>query len=326
MLKIQKNVLLAPYTTFKVGGLAKYFAEAETAEEIQKFCGWARDKNTPVFVLGGGSNILISDKGFDGLVIKIKDSSNQDIEFWPGPKDSKVTKIWAGMPLASLVSKTIFNNLAGLEWAIEISGTVGGAIAGNTGAFGQSISDSIKKIEVFDMGESRIKNYELGDCDFAYRDSVFSASDGRNNSNLIILSAVLGFKKEKAEVIEEKLKNNLKQRTSAFSDSAKCAGSFFKNIEWKRKDIDKVMVLKKFPDLKQFANKPKISAGFLIESVGLKGERIGNAMVSDKHANFILNLDNTKTEEIIMLSALIKSRINAHYGFNLEEEVRLIGF
>jgi len=196
---------------------------------------------------------------------------------------------------------------------------------GNAGAFGGEMSDSTVKVDVFDTKEAGIKSYGLKDCNFGYRESVF-----KYNPDLIILGATFSLKKEKKGTIQDKIKSCLKQRSLSFgldcSADWRSAGCFFKNIEWKRKDIDKNLFLKNFPELKQFADKSKIPAGFLIDFFSLKGKRIGDAMISEQHANFILNLNKATAEQIIMLTSLIKSRINARYGITLEEEVQLVGF
>ncbi len=311
--KIQKNVLLAPHTTFGVGGPAKYFAEPESVEEVREFSVWARDEGHPVFVLGGGSNILVSDKGFHGLVLKNK-SKNVEV---------KKNKIFAdsGVLLSKVISLAIQNNLTGVEWAIGIPGTVGGAVYGNAGACGYSISNNIKNVKVFDLKELRIKNYELRDCDFYYRDSIF-----KRDKNLVVLNAVFNLKKGEGKDIREKIKYFAKERADTANIKEKCAGCFFKNIDWKRKDINKKELLLKFPELKKFSDKPKISAGFLIDFLDLKSRKIGGAFISQKHANFILNSGQASADEIMMLVALIKNKIYSHYGFGLEEEVQLVGF
>lgn len=316
--RIQKNVLLASYTTFGIGGLAKYFAEAETLEDLREFCDWAKAKSVGIFVLGGGSNVLISDKGFSGLVIKITNSKFR----------IENSKLYAasGTPLAKLVLESANVGLSGLEWAIGIPGTVGGAICGNSGAFGKETGALVESVGVLDYKNFSLSSFNKNQCDFSYRDSIF-----KRQANLIILDAVFVLKKEDdKKIIFDKMKDSVKQRTNSLvgnkSVDGRSAGYFFKNIEWKRKDINKSEILKKFPELKQFAEKPKISAGFLIEFLGMKGKIIGEAQVSEKHANFLINLGQAKAEHVMMLSSLIKQRIYNHYGFSLEEEVQLIGF
>lgn len=317
--KIQTNVLLAPYTTFGIGGPAKYFAEPESIEEIQELCDWARQKarqdkkEVPVFVLGGGSNILISDKGFNGLVIR---NRSNKIE-------GKKNRVYAdsGVLLSRVVQESIKNGLAGMEWAIGIPGTVGGAVSGNAGACGKQTSEALLYVKVLDLKKLSIKKFKNPDCDFYYRDSIF-----KRGRDFVVLEAVFGLKKEKDEKIKEKIKYYAKERAGSGSRGDKCAGCFFKNIDWKRKDINKKDILYNFPELKRFADKPKISAGFLIEHLEMKSKKMGDATVSDKHANFILNSGNATADEIMMLVALIKNRVYSHYGFGLEEEVQLIGF
>jgi len=315
---IQKNVLLAPYTTFKIGGPAKYFVETKSVEEIQEFCKWAQDKNIPIFVLGGGSNVLISDKGFDGLVLKIQ---NAKIKIQNDNSKSKIITAEAGVQLAKLVSETAKRGLSGLEWAVGIPGTVGGAIAGNASCFGGQMADVIEKVQVLDLNDLSIFDLKNFECDFGYHESVF-----KNSPGLIILGVHFILKTGVKDEILKNIQEVTKKRTKVQPIKEKSAGCFFKNLDWKRHDMDKARLLKKFPEFKQFSDKSKISVGFLIDYLGLKGRNIGDANVSNEHANFILNCGNATAEQMVMLTSLIKSRVNTRYGFNLEEEVNLIGF
>jgi UDP-N-acetylmuramate dehydrogenase len=317
MMNIKKNVSLAPYTTFKIGGPAKYFSEANSTKEIAEVCDWAEKRKVPVLALGGGSNVLISDKGFDGLVIKIKNSKlkiSAKGGFASGEKNSTI-ECEAGVPLAKLVSEAAKVGLSGLEWAVGIPGTVGGAINGNSGAFGKSIGEAVETVKA--MEKLKIINFGEDDCRFGYRQSIF-----KRNPSLIIFSAVLRLKKEKPKKIQENIKNFLKERAESnpFGHSAGC---FFVNPAWDEAG-DKQTLIAKFPELKQFEDKPKISAGFLIENVGLKGKKINGAMVSEKHANFILNTGRAKAKDVLDLADLIKKKIFERYGFNLVEEVVIV--
>jgi len=323
---IQENVPLAPYTTFKVGGLARYFAEASTVEEIKELCSWARSAvDGRVFALGGGSNVLVSDSGFGGLVIRFCAS------------DFKISedKIFAeaGASLGKIVFETASVGLSGLEWSVGIPGTIGGAICDNTGAFAREMSELAESVEVLSLEDLSIKQFNKTDCGFSYRDSIF-----KKTGNFIILSAVLKLTEGNTDDVRERIKNYAVERASSFIGAGqKCAGCFFKNVEWSRlcqenslRKSDfrsmKEEVLQKFPELSQFSNKPKISAAFLIESVGLKGEKIGGAAVSDKHTNFLVNTGNASAKDVRDLSNLVKEKILKKYGFNLEEEVVLVGF
>lgn len=316
---IQRNVLLAPHTTFGVGGPAKYFAEAENSEELRVLCAWAKENLTDlpldnrVFVLGGGSNVLVSDKGFGGLVVKNK-AKNIEV---------KKRKIFAdsGVLLSKVVQVAAGDNLSGMEWAVGIPGTVGGAVCGNSGSCGKQTADNLKYAQVLDLEKLSEKKFKKSDCDYYYRDSIF-----KRNKKLVVLEAVFELRKEKEEKIKEEMKYHLKERALTGGIGAKSAGCFFKNVDFKRKDINKKKLIQNFPELKIFSDKPKISAGFLIDFLGLKGKKMGDAVVSSSHANFILNSGKATADEIVMLIALVKNKIHSHYGFVLEEEVQLIGF
>ncbi len=309
-LNIQKNILLASYTTFKIGGPAKYFSEAKSVDELRELCKWAKEEGVPIFVLGGGSNVLISDKGFDGLVIKIKfaDWRIEDAEIFSE----------TGLPLAKLVLESAKKELTGLEWAMGIPGTVGGAINGNAGAFGKSMSETVERVNVFDISKFESRMFNKEECGFGYRNSIF-----KGNNNFVILSVVLLLNKGNREEIRTAIKDFTIQRVAS-NPSGFSAGCFFRNPGWEEVG-NKNEIIAKFPELEQFSEKPKISAGFLIENVGMKGKKIGGAMVSEKHANFIIN-DGGKAsaEEIVSLTNLIKEKIRERYGFDLEDEVVII--
>ena len=310
MLNIQNNILLAPYTTFKIGGPARYFVSVSSEEELKSAAEWAKKNNLPILILGGGSNVLISDKGFNGLVIKIQDSrfKIQDSEVICG----------AGVPLMMIVSEAVKDGLSGLEWAIGIPGTIGGAIRGNAGAFGKAIGEFIESAEVFDVSKMKIVSYSNENCRFGYRDSIF-----KKNSNLIILRAIVELRRGEKENIRNLIKEYLSGRPTGLGKSAGC---FFKNIPWSRKDLDKELLIKSFSELKIYSEKPKIATGFLIDHLGLKGKKIGGAEIPAQHANYIINTGNASAEDVVMLASLVKERVQHHYGFLLEEEVELAGF
>lgn len=289
---LQKNISLRDYTTFKIGGLAKYFLVAKTKKEIIKALKVARRAKVPVFILGGGSNVLVADKGFEGLVIKIQNSKfkiqNQNSKF----------KVYceAGMPLTKLALETAKIGASGLEWAVGIPGTIGGAIYGNAGAFGKSMADVVKEVEVFDLKKLDLKTFKKKDCLFDYRDSVF-----KKKKNFVILSAILILGKERKKVIEKKIKEFLDYRKKTQPLNFPSAGSIFKNP-------------KNFP------------AGFLIEKCGLKGKKLGGVEISRKHANFIINLGNGKAEEVRKLIALMKKKVKEKFKIALKEEIEFLGF
>jgi len=289
---IQKNVSLAQYTTFKIGGKARYFFLSKSKIDLIKAISFAQKTKTPFFILGGGSNLLVSDKGYKGLVIKIQ---------MPRILKKRLGIIYAetGAKLADLVKISLKEGLAGLEWAAGIPGaTIGGAIYGNAGAFGKSMKDIIEKVEVLDLLNLKIKNFENKDCKFGYRESVF-----KRNKNLILLSATFKLKKGEKEEIKGLVEKYLKHRKTIQPLNYPSAGSVFKNPTIKNKSL---------------------KAGELIEKCGLKGKRIGQAEVSEQHANFIVNLGGAKEKDVKKLINLIKRKVKSKFGIVLKEEMQFL--
>jgi len=194
----------------------------------------------------------------------------------------------------------------GLEWAAGIYGTIGGAVRGNAGAFNDSIRDILKQVEVLVLPDLEIKNFSKDKCQFGYRESIF-----KKNNDLIIISALLKLKKGNKQKIQEKIENNITYRKDNHPLDKPSAGSIFKNPEFKM--IDKGL-LQDYPDLKKFSSKGIVPAGFLIDAAGLRGKRIGNARISEKHCNFIVNLRRAKAEDVLKLIDLAKEKIRALFG------------
>ena len=298
-MKFQKNVLLKNYTTFKIGGPAKYFFIAKTKLGLVEAVQMAKKLGLPFFVLGGGSNILVSDKGYQGLVINFQFPISNF-------QKSKVVA-GAGLILGKLVNASAKRGLTGLEWAAGIPGTVGGAIQGNAGAFEGSMKDIVKEVEVFDVKKNKIKNFKnknlasgknldssgIKDCQFGYRTSIF-----KKNPNLIILSCQLQLKTGDKQKIKEKIQEYLDYRDRRHPKEPS-AGSIFKN--------------------------PKnISAREIIDKCGLKGKRIGGAQISKIHSNFIVNLNGAEARDVLKLIKLVKKEVKNKFGIKLKEEIQII--
>ncbi|KKS34596.1 MAG: UDP-N-acetylenolpyruvoylglucosamine reductase [Parcubacteria group bacterium GW2011_GWC2_42_13] len=309
MLNIRENVELAPLTTFRIGGPARYFAVVFSEEELKELLKWAREKKLPTFFLGGGSNILISDEGFKGLVIKIQ---NSKLEI----KNSNVFAE-AGILSSKVLAESINYGLTGLEWLVGIPGTIAGAMANNAGAYGKDMSAVVEKVKVLEVATLVAKEMTNKDCRFEYRESIF-----KGNSNYIILSVVLNLKKGNPEESRALMKEYLKQRS--YKNSGRSAGCFFKNISWEKLN-NKENFLKKFPELKKFEYLPRVGVGHLIDFLGLKGKSVGGAMISFEHASYIINKENAKAEDVIRLVNLVKEKIKARYGIVLENEVEVVG-
>ena len=321
MLNIQKNIPLAPYTSFKIGGEAKYFCEVSSEEEIIEALNYAKKNNLEVFVLGGGSNVLVSDEGFDGLVIRIIASN-----FGAQLRNSELSsgsriECWAGDSLSEAVRFSENNFLTGLEWAAGIPGSVGGAIRGNAGAFGSDmgkITESVKVIKMTNQCQNiNVKIFNNKDCKFDYRNSVF-----KENKNFIILSCVFKLQKGEKTEIENKIKEIIIKRTEKQPQGLSSAGSFFQNPVVENQEL-----IKRFEkDAGVKCKDNKIPAAWLIEEAGLKGKRIGGTMVSEKHANFVINTGGAKAQEVVMLASLIKQKVRDEFGVELKEEVQYVVF
>jgi len=300
---LKKNVSLKNYTTFKIGGPAKYFFETKNKKDLIKAILVAKSKKLPFFILGGGSNLLVSDEGFRGLVIKILFSKSYFL-------NSQISAE-AGTILAELLSATLNTGLTGLEWAAGIPGTVGGAIYGNAGAFKKSMKDITKTVTVLEIKnqKSNIKNLRNKDCKFCYRNSIF-----KQKKNLIILSATLQLKKGNKLKIEKRIKEYLNYRKETQPLNFPSAGSVFKNP--KNFSAGELGEEDKSSSL-------SFAAARLIEECGLKGKRIGNVKISEKHANFIVNLGGGKAKDVKKLINLAKKKIKEKFGITLEEEIEL---
>lgn len=273
---METNITLKDKNTFRVGGLARYYSFVNSKKELEETLLFAKKEKLPVFVIGEGSNLLISDNVFEGVVIKL---NLKEVK-----KEGNFFRVQAGVLLRELVLKAKEFNLGGLEWAVGIPGTLGGAIFGNAGAHKHSISELIKEVEVFDGEKTKTLKKEA--CGFDYRESIF-----KKNPNFIILSAILELKEG---VSEELMKEYLAKRKLVKGFSI---GSIFKNPEG------------------HFAGK-------LIEDCGLKGKRIGDAMISEEHANWIINLGKAKSEDIEKLISLIKKKVKEKFNVELVEEIR----
>ena len=336
-IKIQKNISLSKYTSFKIGGPAKYFCAVKNIEEIKEALDYAEKNKLKVLVLGGGSNLLISDEGFDGLVIRIQNSKFKI-------QNSNII-CDSGVSLMKLVNETVKNNLTGLEWAAGIPGTVGGAIVNNAGAFGKCVGDIVESVEACwlhnpkglwspsvngsHLGStaplrwrqwSQLKKLNNKQCDFLYRNSIF-----KKEKRYIILNVVLklskGDQKESKEVIAKYLKSRKEKQPLEYPS----AGSVFKNPVVDDKDLEHLV--KKYPKLKNIAKNNIIPTGWLIEQIEeLKNKKIGGAMISEKHCNFIVNFNKAKAEDVVILISLIKQKVRDNFGIQLKEEIEYVGF
>lgn len=286
---VKENISLKEYTTFKVGGPAKYLFTAETEEDLIQAVNEAKENGVPYYILGSGANVLVSDKGYDGLVIV---TNNDDVTI-----NGNTVFAQAGASIGKLVLTTVNAGLSGIECWAGIPGTVGGSIFGNMGlpaAKRGEMSDWIVTVSVLRDSEKITLSNE--DCGFSYRHSNFK------KGNDVVLSATFELEKTTdIDGLKSDMKTYQKKKLGEQPLELPSSGCTFKNPEGAK-------------------------AGQLIDQVGLKGKRIGNAQVSEKHANFINNLGGATAEDIIMLISLMKQKVRDEKHVQLEEEINYVGF
>jgi UDP-N-acetylmuramate dehydrogenase len=291
---LRHNVRLAQYCTMQVGGLAKYFAEPSTEEELLDLVEFARHENIPYFILGKGSNVIFPDEGYPGLVITMIHFDQDRILF---DQDKPVVTVSAGVHLYRLVVACRDHRLGGAEFLCNIPGTVGGALIMNGGFSrfpGQKseIGDITEEVTVINQeGKKEIINKK--DLEFSYRHS--------NLAGKIVLSGTFRLWYRKSEEIQKEIRANFDYRNSKQDLKHPSSGSIFKNPAY-----------------------PTQSAGKLIDGLGLKGTKVGGAMVSLLHGNYIVNAGQAKSSDIVQLIHQLQKMVFDATGILLEPEVRII--
>lgn len=307
--RIKKNVLLRNYTTFKIGGPAEYFLLALREKEILHAIKIAKKLKLTIFVMGGGSNLLVSDKGVLGLVVKNNVSSPMIL------KKHNIVEAPAGIVFGKVVDFSINKSLQGLEWAGGLPGTFGGAIRGNAGCFGAETKDVILSVRALDNGLV-LKKVSNAKCGFSYRSSIFK------RENWTVLSASVKLKKgdkKKLKVISDSHKSYRSQKHPLEYPNA---GSIFKNVAVKELSLK---FQKVFADKVKEDPFPIVPAAWFIIGAGLAGKKIGQAQISSKHSNYIVNLGGATAQDVIRLINLVQNKVKGKYGVILEPEVQFIG-
>ena len=291
-IKIDKEIALSNYTSLRIGGPAEWLAEPKNIKEIKLLVSWINQKKIPCNIIGAGSNLLINDYGLRGLSICTRKLHGININAEKG-----VLQALGGETLPKLAGIAAKAGLKGLEWAIGIPGTVGGGVVMNAGAQGNCIADRIISAEVLPLqGNNKSFTLKKEELKFSYRNSLLQ------KENLIVLSACFQLTPGCNKIeINQMTNENLNKRTSTQPYHLPSCGSVFRNPE-------------------------PLKAGKLIESLGLKGKRVGGAEISQMHANFIVNSSNASAEDIIQLISLIQKKIKKKYGFLLHLELKQLGF
>lgn len=343
--EIQKNVPLAALTTLKIGGNARYFIRAENENNVIGGLEFAEKNNLETFILGGGSNVLISDAGFDGLVLQI---ALKGIETFSEKDGTVYVTAQAGEDWDEFVAFCVGKNLQGIECLSGIPGFVGGTPVQNVGAYGQEVSDTIVSVRVFDRKTKEIKELTNIECGFEYRKSIFNTTE---KNRLIVLAVTFALKKDgKPQIVYADLKKFFEVKTPDLQETrravceiraskamlvrqsgadAQSAGSFFKNPVISKKKIAELEKLG-FEDVPNYTvddRNVKIPAAWLIEKSGFhKGYKKGNAGLSTKHTLALTNRGAATAREILNLKSEIQSKVKELFGIELQTEPVFIGF
>ncbi len=303
----QENVLLSQYSSYRIGGPAKYFQEIKTREELAAAVKEIKDLKVPFFILGGGTNLLFSDNGFAGAVLKI---SLTDLE----EGENSEVSAGAGLLMSDFLNFTIQKSLSGLEWAGGLPGTVGGAVRGNAGAFAGETKDSVVSVESLRLADLEFRTRTNEECRFSYRSSIFKEKEGEE----IIIGAEFSLKPGNSEEVKKAIFEKIQYRRDRQPLEYPNAGSVFKNVDLR---MIPPQHLKKVENAVKKDPFPVVPTAFLLSECGLKGMRHGGAMVSPKHPNFIINYEGATAADVKALISLAKEKVFEKFGVSLNEEV-----
>lgn len=348
-MKIKENVPLAPYTTFKVGGPARYFVEAHSEQDIQNALEFSTSRKLAHFVLGGGSNLVVSDRGWPGLVVKISipgvrsETANGKIFFHVG----------AGEDWDAFVAESVRANCAGIECLSGIPGTTGGTPVQNVGAYGQEVAETITKVRVLEVATGKIFEMSNPECGFSYRTSIFNSSQ---RDRYIVLAATFALTpngKPRIEYADLKkhfasassppslaatrdavraIRHSKAMLITADDEDCRSAGSFFKNPilstgEYEALNKTVRAMNKQIPTYPAGEAKVKVAAAWLVENAGFyKGYSLGPVGISRKHSLAIVNRGDAKATDIVALKNQVQQGVKQKFGVELRPEPVFVGF
>ena len=350
-MRIEENKQLAPLTTLGIGGPARWFVSAESEADVVEAAAWAREAGTPLFVLGGGSNLLIADQGFDGVVLHIALKGIHVQEGTTG-SDERVYSVAAGEDWDRLVQRTVDDDCAGLECLAGIPGTAGGTPVQNVGAYGQEVSSVIDRVRVFDLHEQVFGEFSASECGFAYRHSRFNTADrGRHAVTRVDCRLKLHgaptlkyadlqktFTPNSNPTLQEVAATVRRIRQSKGmlivdgDPDSRSAGSFFKNPIMTEEQVSSVASTAgaeppRFPAGVEREGSVKLPAAWLLEKAGFtKGYTLGRAGISSKHTLALVNRGGATAAEIMALADKIRDAVERKFGIQLHMEPVLLGF
>ncbi len=306
------NEPMSKHTTFRLGGPARVYVVASSSDLLVQAVEAAIELNIPWAVIGGGTNLLVSDEGFEGVVIQ---AANQGLSI-----DGGIVRIESGLVSALVARKTVEAGLTGFEWAIGLPGTIGGAVYGDAGCYGAEMRDSVVSVDVYHVASRTRKTLTNKECRFGYRDSLFK------QEKHLILGCELGLKKASdpatSSALMDKILSERKDKQPLGESSAGCV---FKNFEYQNENA--LDILRRDVEVpEQMLTTKRIPAGWLIDQANLKGTAVGDFRVSEKHGNFLINKGKGRASEVLALISLVKMKVRDTFGIELQEEVQLLGF
>ncbi len=303
---VTPNALLSRYTRFGIGGPAGVLIEIDNEDAFIEVIRCVRDSGSPFVIIGNGTNLIVSDAGYAGSVLRLTRSELS--------AEGNVVTASAGAVLQDLVDFTISRGLAGIEVMTGIPGSVGAAVYGNAGAYGQSIAQRVMEVRFFDGVQ--VRSLSNPECEFRYRESIF-----KRLRDWTIFSVTLALEPGDAAELHNKAAGILDIRNRKYPPTMKCAGSIFKNLllaelpEGVRSQLPAKAVIE-----------GKVPSAYFLEQVGAKGMSDGDIRVADYHANLIYNQGDGTAAQLCRIIGELKSRVKERFGFALEEEVQYIGF
>ncbi len=307
---IRDNYPLKNFTTMAIGGPARIFIDFESVAELKEILRFADEYRLPRAIVGEGSNLIPSDEGFSGVVI----ANRVRLFRRKGP----IVSIGAGNNLLETIKKTNRLGLAGLEKMAGIPGTVGGALYGCAGAYGQEIKDHLRKVRFFD-GE-RVRVLSRAECRFGYRKSIF-----KTHKDWVILDADFRLDPNDPGVLDAISSDILRKRAIKYPPGLRCPGSFFKNIKLDDlKPKERTRLLRQIPQ--DQVTYGKVAAGVLLERVRAKGMREGSIAVAKHHANLIYNPGGGSASDVLLLAQRLKKLVKNKFGITIQEEVQYLEF
>jgi UDP-N-acetylmuramate dehydrogenase len=319
---IQNDFPLSQILFYKIGGKAKYLINCESGQEIREALKFiTKNKIDNVFICGLGSNLIFSDEKFDGVVVRIVQEKKSQHNFQK--KDNLVT-VFSGMILDDLIKFAFDNHLIGLEWAGGLPGTVGAGIRGNVGAFGHEIKDTIHSVDVLEKSGARYQARALhkDELNFSYRNSLI-----KENRNMIVTSATFNLSQASPQELakaKDTYEANIHYRRTHHPVEYPTCGSVFKNIN-EADRIKKVLTI--WPDIRERVTgnwHNKVAMGYVINRLGFSGKRKGGMQVSEKHNNFIINVDNGHASDALFLINEIQNKVQKTFGFTPETEAEIV--